>query len=121
MDSSLITALKAKISELQATLAQAAAEGQKLNEAQTEYVVINPLLSALGYGPLEVHNQGYDAVTQSIPDYILLPNSPHKWFFGSQKAGPDTKGRGSASSRQLCRFARVGMGCADQWAHLVLL
>lgn len=80
MNGSLLAALESKIVEIQSTLAEAAAGGYKWNEAQTESVVIDPLLSVLGYGPLEAHKQGHDAITKDIPDYTLLPSGPHRWF-----------------------------------------
>jgi hypothetical protein len=85
LNGSLLAALEAKIAEIQSTLAEAAAAGYKWNEAQTESVVIDPLLAVLGYGPLEAHKQGHDAVTKDVPDYTLLPNDPHKWFLEVKK------------------------------------
>lgn len=85
MDGSLLAALEAKVSEIRSTLAEAAGAGYKWNEAQTESVVIDPLLAVLGYGPLEAHKQGHDAVTKDVPDYTLLPNGPHKWFLEVKK------------------------------------
>ena len=112
MDNPLLTALEARLSEIQATIVQAEATGFKWNEAQTEKVVIDPLLSVLGYGPLEVHSQGHDAVTKDIPDYTLLPHSPHQWFLEVKKLGLPLK---DGEAHQAVSYA-VAQGA--QWAVL---
>lgn len=112
MDGSLLAALEAKISEIQSTLTQAEATGWKWNEAQTESVIIDPLLSVLGYGPLEAHKQGHDAVTKDVPDYTLLPNSPHRWFLEVKKLGLPLK---DGEAHQAVSYA-VAQGA--EWAVL---
>ena len=107
-----MTALRAKLSEIQATIVQAEATGFKWNEAQTEKVVIDPLLSVLDYGPLEVHSQGHDTVTKDIPDYTLLPHSPHQWFLEVKKLGLPLK---DGEAHQAVSYA-VAQGA--QWAVL---
>ena len=72
--------LQEKINAIRSLLSDAQAKGMKVNEAQTEMWVINPLLDALGYGPLEIHKQSHDAHTKQFPDYTLLPHEPCRWF-----------------------------------------
>ena len=112
MNGSLLAALESKITEIQSTLAEAAAGGYKWNEAQTESVVIDPLLAVLGYGPLEAHKQGHDAITKDIPDYTLLPNSPHKWFLEVKRLDLTLK---DAEAHQAVSYA-VAQG--SEWAVL---
>ena len=72
--------LQEKINAIHALLSQAQAKGMKVNEAQTELWIINPLLDALGYGPLEIHKQSHDAHTKQFPDYTILPHEACRWF-----------------------------------------
>ena len=73
-------AVQEKIVAVAETLAGAKAAGTPINEAMTEFMMIDPLLHALGYQPWEIHKRGHDAVVGSFPDYTLLPGTPHKWF-----------------------------------------
>lgn len=77
--------LEAKIQEIKATLDEAKSSSFHLNEAQTELIIIDPLLHLLGYGPLQIYKRGHDSVTNNFPDYTLLPNTPHKWFLEVKK------------------------------------
>ncbi len=72
--------LQEKIASLHSLLSDAQASGMKVNEAQTEQWVINPLLDALGYSPLEIHKQSHDAHTKQFPDYTILPHEACRWF-----------------------------------------
>lgn len=72
--------LQQKIASLRSLLSDAQASGMKVNEAQTEMWVINPLLDALGYSPLEIHKQSHDAHTKQFPDYTILPHEACRWF-----------------------------------------
>lgn len=72
--------LQEKINFIHSLLSKAQASGMKVNEAQTEMWIINPLLDALGYSLLEIHKQSHDASTKQFPDYTLLPNEPCRWF-----------------------------------------
>lgn len=49
------------------------------NEANTCDWIIRPLLQQCGYNYHDIHAQGHDAAG-NIPDYTILPNSPHTWF-----------------------------------------
>ncbi len=69
-----------KVADIKNTLLEAKSAGTNLNEAMTEFIIIDPLLHALGYQPWEIHKRGHDAVAGTFPDYTLLPGSPHKWF-----------------------------------------
>lgn len=73
-------ALRERIAAVAETLAGAKAAGTPINEAMTEFMMIDPLLQALGYQPWEIHKRGHDAVAGSFPDYTLLPGTPQKWF-----------------------------------------
>lgn len=73
-------ALRERIAAVAETLAGAKAAGTNINEAMTEFMMIDPLLHALGYQPWEIHKRGHDAVAGSFPDYTLLPGTPQKWF-----------------------------------------
>lgn len=72
--------LQERIAEISAILDEVKAGGLKLNEADTEHKVIDPLLHALGYGPLDIQKRGHDSVAHNFPDYTLLPNKHEKWF-----------------------------------------
>lgn len=80
LDTTTPDLLQEKIDAIHSVLTQALASKMNVNEAQTEMWVIDPLLTALDYGPLEIHRQGHDATTNKFPDYTLLPNGPHRWF-----------------------------------------
>ena len=80
MDTPEPDSLQEKINAIQALLSKAQASGMKVNEAQTEMWVINPLLDALGYSLLEIHKQSRDANTKQFPDYTLLPHESCRWF-----------------------------------------
>jgi hypothetical protein len=72
--------LQEKINAIHTLLVKAQASDMKVNEAQTEMWIINPLLDALGYSPLEIHKQSHDAHTKQFPDYTLLPHEACRWF-----------------------------------------
>ena len=72
--------LQEKINAIHTLLSNALASGMKVNEAQTEIWVINPLLEALGYSLLEIHKQSHDASTKQFPDYTILPHESCRWF-----------------------------------------
>lgn len=72
--------LQEKIASLRLLLSDAQASGMKVNEAQTELWIINPLLDVLGYSPLEIHKQSHDAHTKQFPDYTILPHEACRWF-----------------------------------------
>ena len=60
------------------------------NEANTCNWVIWPLLLACGYLPYDIHAQGHDPAGK-IPDYTILPNSPHTWFLEAKTWQEDIK------------------------------
>lgn len=73
------TQLLERIAEIKQHLDQLREQGIILNEATTEYTVIDPLMSALGYGPATLHKQDKDKETRLIPDYTLL-RGDRQWF-----------------------------------------
>ena len=54
------------------------------NEANTCDWIIRPLLLQCGYNYHDIHAQGHDAAG-NIPDYTILPNTPHTWFLEAKK------------------------------------
>jgi hypothetical protein len=77
--------LQAKVDEIKSILDEARATGWHLNEADTERIIIDPLLHTLGYGPLDIRKRGHDSVANNFPDYTLLPNQAQKWFLEVKK------------------------------------
>ena len=86
MDAATLTQqIEEKLQEIKTTLERAKEGGHSINEALTEYYVVDPLLNVLGYAPWEVIKRGHDGVANNFPDYTLLPNTPHKWFLEAKK------------------------------------
>lgn len=50
-----------------------------LNEAGTEFTIVDPIMTALGYTAATLDKQDKDRATRTIPDYTLLHGSK-KWF-----------------------------------------
>ena len=84
-EEALLEALTEEIKSIKSTLDEAKLAGQTFNEAQTEFIVIDPLLKRLGYGPLEVSKREHDSVTKKFPDYTLLPGKSQKWFLEAKR------------------------------------
>ena len=84
-ETELSEALAEEIESIKATLEEAKAAGQTVNEAQTELIIIDPLLKRLGYSLLEISKREHDSVAKEFPDYTLLPGKPHKWFLEAKK------------------------------------
>ena len=80
MDTTETDPLQEKIDSINLLLTKALSSGMKVNEAQTEMWIINPLLEALGYSLLEIHKQSHDANTNQFPDYTLLPHESCRWY-----------------------------------------
>ncbi len=85
MDGTASAQLADRVNEIRGHLDKAKADGWSLNEADTERVVIFPLLTTLGYGPLDIRQRGHDSVANNFPDYTLLPGAPQKWFLEVKK------------------------------------
>jgi hypothetical protein len=49
-----------------------------LNEADTERLIVEPVLEALGYGPLDYRKRS-QGVGADFPDYTILPLSERRW------------------------------------------
>ncbi|MGI4789250.1 MAG: hypothetical protein ACRYFS_10435, partial [Janthinobacterium lividum] len=84
-DEALLEKLTEEVKTIKSTLDEAKAAGQTFNEAQTEFIIIDPLLKRLGYGPLEISKQGHDSVAKNFPDYTLLAGKSQKWFLEAKK------------------------------------
>ena len=54
------------------------------NEANTCGWIIKPLLHHCGYTYHEIDEQAHDGAG-NIPDFTLLPNTPHTWFLEAKK------------------------------------
>lgn len=76
--------LQQDIATIQATITTA---GAPTNEAQTESLVIDPILKSLGYATTDYVKQGFSSTANNFPDYTVLPNSPHKWVLEVKKYG----------------------------------
>ena len=55
-----------------------------LNEADTERLVIEPVLRALGYGELD-YRKRRQGVGADFPDYIILPDTEQKWVLEAKE------------------------------------
>ncbi len=87
-DAPLLAALRAKLDEIRTDLDEATAAGNTLNEAQTEFVILDPLLKTLGYRTSsQLQKRGYDTHGSGFPDYTLMPASPHQWFLEAKRLG----------------------------------
>ncbi len=81
----LLQSLAEEVASIKATLDEAKEAGQILNEAQTEFIIIDPLLKRLGYSPLETLKRSHDGVANNFPDYTILGNKPQKWFLEAKR------------------------------------
>ena len=84
-ESVLLQSLAEEVKSIKATLDEAKEAGQAINEAQTEFIVIDPLLRRLGYSPLEISKRSRDGVANNFPDYTILGNKPQKWFLEAKR------------------------------------
>ncbi len=83
MDGTASAQLQDRINELRGLLDKAKTDKWSLNEADTERVIISPLLMALGYEPFDIRQRGHDSVANNFPDYT--PGIPQKWFLEVKK------------------------------------
>jgi len=81
----MLQLLAEEVRSIKATLDEAKEAGQTLNEAQTEFIVIDPLLKRMGYSPLEILKRSHDGVANNFPDYTILGNKPQKWFLEAKR------------------------------------
>ena len=84
-DAILLQSLRKEVKAIKATLDEAKAKGQTLNEADTEFIIIDPILKQLGYGPLEISKRNHYGVTNNFPDYTVLADKPQKWFLEAKR------------------------------------
>lgn len=71
--------LQATLAEIVTNVAAAPQRGiWPLNEADTERLAVEPVLKALGYGPLDYRQQAMGPGAD-FPDYVVLPGSDRKW------------------------------------------
>lgn len=101
--------LQQDIATIQATITSA---GSPTNEAQTESLIIDPILKALGYATTDYVKQGFSSVGSNFPDYTILPNTAHKWVLEVKKFGHILK---SADESQATGY---GFHEATDWAVL---
>lgn len=81
----MLQLLVEEVNSIKATLDEAKEAGQTLNEAQTEFIIIDPLLKRMGYSPLEILKRNHDGVTNNFPDYTVLGGRPQKWFLEAKR------------------------------------
>ncbi len=108
-DQSFLQQLQQDIATIQATLTTA---GSPANEAQTESLVIDPILKSLGYATTDYIKQGFSTTAKNFPDYTLLPNSSHKWILEVKKYGH------SLTSSDEVQATNYGFQEATEWAVL---
>lgn len=101
--------LQQDITTIQATIAAA---GSPTNEAQTESLVIDPILKALGYSTVDYVKREFSSAANNFPDYTVLPNSTHKWILEVKKYGHILK---PADENQATNY---GFQQATEWAVL---
>ena len=80
----LIFALREKIADIQ-TLMEKKSQNLSLTEADTERLIIEPLLSVLGYAPWQFVKRNQDKVTGKYPDYTILPGTEQIWFLEAKR------------------------------------
>ena len=84
-EEALLPGLTDEVKAIKTTLEEAKENDQVLNEAQTEFIIIDPILKRLGYGLLEISKQEHDHVAKSFPDYALSASKTQKWFLEAKK------------------------------------
>ena len=82
-----------------------------LNEADTERLIIEPVLRALGYGELD-YRKRVQGVGANFPDYIVLPGSEQSWVLEAKEWDARLEGR---FERQAVNYASNN---GAQWAVL---
>jgi hypothetical protein len=82
-----------------------------LNEADTERLVIEPVLRAIGYAELDYRKRAF-AAGANFPDYTVLPASDQQWVLEAKEwdCRLDTR-----CERQAVNYAN---NCGAQWAVL---
>lgn len=79
-DEALLQLLQSKIATIKNKVEQRAAHSLPTSEADTERIIIEPLLEVLGYDDWQIIQQGRDADTKGIPDYTIIYGSDNKWM-----------------------------------------
>lgn len=111
-NAALLQRLQQEVSSVEQNLAQFKANGTVLNEAMTEFVVIDPLLNALGYKQWEILKQGVNPTVGNIPDYTLLPSTAQTWFLEVKKFGL------TLSDREASQAVTYASNHGKRWAVL---
>lgn len=110
----MIEALRVQMKNIQSRIEKAQQLGSPywpLNEADTERLVIEPVLQALGYDEFDFakHQQGQGA---DFPDYIVLPSCDQRWILEAKQWDARL---GVREQRQAVNYARNNNA---QWAVL---
>jgi predicted type IV restriction endonuclease len=79
-DEELLHLLQSKIATIKNKVEQRSAHGLPTSEADTERIVIEPLLEVLGYDDWQIIQHGRDADTKGVPDYTIIYGSDNKWM-----------------------------------------
>ena len=78
-------ALNDTIQSITLSVGKAIDNGINMSESQTESMVIDKILGALGYDLWQYQKQGVAEGIGNIPDYTILPHTPHQWFLEVKK------------------------------------
>jgi predicted type IV restriction endonuclease len=76
--------LREAIQQVIDKIQQAEESGRQLSEADTERLVIEPILAALGYDGLDYKQQA-QGQAGDIPDYIVLPDTEQQWVLEAKE------------------------------------
>ena len=80
----MLDQLKKAIQQAIDTMQEADQSGRQLSEADTERLVIEPILAALGYDGLDYKQQA-QGQAGDIPDYIVLPDTGQQWVLEAKE------------------------------------
>ena len=79
------SAIRDAIPSILESVAKVGEHGMVMTEAMTEMIVIDKLLTALGYHPWDIQKQGVVEGIGNIPDYSILPDKAQQWFLEVKK------------------------------------
>ena len=83
----MVKSLPEQLARIKANIEEAQQRGKPiwpLNEVDTERIVVEPILEALGYGPLDYRKQ-VQGVGANYPDYLILPGSDQRWVLEAKE------------------------------------
>ncbi len=83
----MLDRLHKELSLVTANLARAQQIGAPMwpiNEADTERIIIEPIIRALGYGELD-YRKRMQSIGANFPDYLILPGSDQQWILEAKE------------------------------------